>query len=378
MKIILAGPAWPYRGGIAEFSNRLMKQFVDEGHEVKIITFRLQYPRFLFPGKSQLIDSPAPANIPINRWLNSVNPLNWIVSGIKIRRARPDILVTRFWLPFMGPCLGTVARIARSNRHTKVICIFDNVIPHEKRPGDRLFTRYFAHSIDCGIALAKVLADDLRSIRKDLNVKIGFHPLYDNYGNSLPQENAKIQLGLDINKKYVLFFGFIRKYKGLDLLLKAFASSYFKENNIELLVAGEFYDDESPYRKIVSDNNLVDDVIFFNRFISDNEVSAFFSAADIVAQPYRTATQSGVSQIAFNFDKPVVVTDVGGLREIVPDKEGGYVVDSDPEQIASALIDFFKNNRKESFTEFIKEHKKKFLWDKMTSIILDCYREAPR
>lgn len=375
MKIVLAGPAWPYRGGIAEFSNRLARQFRDEGHQTEIITFRLQYPAFLFPGKTQITDSPPPEKIHIRRLINSVNPVNWLFTGLKIRRERPDLLILRFWLPVMGPSLATIARIVRGNNHTKTICIFDNVVPHEKRPGDRVFTKYFASSIDGAVVMADAVGRDLRKFRTDMPVRLNPHPLYDNYGQVVGQRYARQALGLDQNKKYILFFGFVRKYKGLDLLLRAFADKHFRNSGFGLIVAGEFYDDEELYRQVVTENELEKDVIFFNRFIKDEEVALFFSAADIVAQPYRTATQSGVSQIAFHFGIPVLVTDVGGLREIVPDRKCGYVVNPDPGEIASALLDYFQNNRKEAFTDCVKEHRKNFLWDKMTATILDCYSE---
>ncbi|HLN22287.1 MAG TPA: glycosyltransferase [Bacteroidales bacterium] len=372
MKIILAGPAWPYRGGIAEFSNRLMQQFSAEGHQAEIVTFRLQYPSILFPGKSQLTGASSPGNIQTIRLINSINPLNWLKTGNYIRKLKPDILILRFWLPFMGPCLGTIARLVRRNKQTKIVCVFDNVIPHEKRPGDKLFTKYFTGSIDCAIVMAESVGKDLEKFRKDLPVRLLYHPLYDNYGNAVPRDEALSKLKLDVQFRYILFFGFVRKYKGLDLLLHAFSDDRFRNSGIRLIVAGEFYEDEKYYTGIIDGKKIHDEVIFFNRFIPDDEVKLFFSAADIVAQPYRSATQSGVSQIAFNFDRPVLVTDVGGLREIVPDRKCGYVVNPDPQEIAGSLIDFFSNDRVKSFSECVREQKKKFGWEKFTEAILEC------
>ena len=247
MKIILAGPAWPYRGGIAEFSNRLARQFVYEGHEAEIVTYSLQYPTFLFPGKSQFSGSTAPEGLRIRRLINSVNPLNWITTGRKIKNEKPDILLMRFWLPFMGPSMGTIARIVRSNKHTRVICIFDNVIPHEKRPGDSQLTRYFANSIDGAIVMAASVGDDLLKFRKGIPVRLNPHPLFDNYGKPTDRVAALRILNLRDSHDYILFFGFIRSYKGLDLLIEAFADKRFRNRNLKLIVAGEFYEDPSVY-----------------------------------------------------------------------------------------------------------------------------------
>ncbi len=373
MKITIAGPAWPYRGGIAEFSNRLALQFSDEGHEVDIITFTLQYPRFLFPGKSQFTNSTSPENLKIRRLINSVNPLNWLSTGMKIKSERPDILVLRFWLPFMGPSMGTIARIARSNHHTKVICIFDNVVPHEKRAGDRQLTKYFTGSIDGAIVMARAVGEDLKRFRSSIPARFNPHPLFDNYGVKFTREHAAEALKLSADKRYLLFFGFIRAYKGLDLLIEAFADPVFRNRKLVVLVAGEFYEDPAPYSDLIRKHNLENEVILFNRFIRDDEVSLFFSVSDLVVQPYRSATQSGVTQIAYHFEKPMLVTDVGGLKEIVPDGKCGYVVRPDPGSIALAINDYFENNREKEFTECVKEEKKKFSWDGMTKAIMECY-----
>ncbi|MGE5420148.1 MAG: glycosyltransferase [Chloroflexota bacterium] len=375
MKITLAGPAWPYRGGIAEFSNRLAREFIAEGHDADIVTFTLQYPGFLFPGKTQFNDSPAPEGIRIRRLINSVNPLNWIITGRKLKREKPDLLILRFWLPFMGPALGTIARIVRSNHHTKIICIFDNVIPHEKRPGDKQLTRYFTGSIDGAIVLARAVGEDLKKFRSDVPVKFNPHPLFDNYGEKQSGEKALQILNLSAGYRYLLFFGFIREYKGLDLLIEAFADPVLRNKNLKLLVAGEFYEDSSPYTDLIGKLKLEKEIILFNRFIRDDEVSAFFSAASLIVQPYRSATQSGVTQIAFHFEKPMLVTDVGGLKEIVPDRRCGYVVQPNPSSIAEAIKDYFDNDREEDFTACVREEKKKFSWDKMTKVILECYSE---
>jgi D-inositol-3-phosphate glycosyltransferase len=374
--IISIGPAHPYRGGLASFNDRLAQQFASEGYSIEIITFKLQYPGILFPGKTQYTEGPPPEGIRISRMMNSVNPFNWITTGLKIRKAKPDILLIRYWLPFMSPCLGTIARIAGSNRHTVVICIFDNVIPHEKRPGDRLLTKYFTHSIDGAIVMSGTVKDELSAFRKNIPVRLSPHPLFDNYGPSVSREEALSVLGLPRDKNYLLFFGFIRSYKGLDLLIKAFADKRLRKRNLKLVIAGEFYEDDAPYRQLLKLYDLEKEVIIYDHFIKDNEVPLYFAIADLVVQPYRSATQSGVTQIAFTYGKPMLVTDVGGLREIVTDKESGYVVPPSPEDIAEAIIDYFGNKRKETFTEAVNKQKGKFSWDKMTASIIDVYGQC--
>jgi len=374
MKIISLGPAYPYRGGPATFNDRLAQQFSAESHDIEIVTFRLQYPGLLFPGKTQYTDGPAPQGVKITRKLNSINPFNWIATGLKIKNEKPDILLIRYWLPFMGPCLGTVARIARSNRYTKVICIFDNVVPHEKRPGDKFLTKYFTGSIDGAIVMSQTVLDDLKTFRKNIPVKLSPHPLFDNYGTLVSRETALSALNLDADNSYLLFFGFIRAYKGLDLLIEAFSDKRLRNRKLKLIIAGEFYENDTSYRDLIKKYNLENDIIFFDHFIKDNEVSLFFSVADLVVQPYKTATQSGVTQIAFHFEKPMLVTDVGGLREIVPDGKCGYVVKPESIYIAEAIIDYFDNNRKGQFTEGVKLEKEKFSWNRMTDSIVEVFR----
>ncbi len=360
MKIIITGPAHPYRGGPASFNDRLAQEFSAEGHDVEVITFSLQYPELLFPGKTQYTDSPAPEGVKIKRRLNSIYPFNWLSVGYEIKKAKPDILLIRFWLPFMGPCFGTVARIVKSNRHTAVVCIFDNVIPHEKRPGDKILTRYLTSGIDGAIVMSNTVLDDLKSFRENIPVKLSPHPLFDNYGTPVTREDALEKLKLDSGYSYLLFFGFIRAYKGLDLLLEAFSDSRLRGKNLKLIIAGEFYEDDIPYREQIKRYNLADDIVFFDHFVKDDEVCLIFSASDLIVQPYRSATQSGVTQIAFHFEKPMLVTDVGGLREIVADGKCGYVVKPEAIDITNAIIDYFDNNRKEVFTEGVKQEKEKF------------------
>jgi D-inositol-3-phosphate glycosyltransferase len=371
MKILICGPAYPYRGGIAAYSDRLAREFIDSGDDTEIYTFTLQYPSFLFPGKTQYSDSQPPQGIKISRVLSSVNPFSWIATGRKIRRMSPDILIMRYWLPFMAPALGTVARITRRNRHTKVISIFDNVVPHEKRPGDILLTKFFVRSIDRALVMTKSVEDDLKRFSPEMPVIVNPHPLYDNYGEPVDRKEALLHLGLDPAKSYMLFFGFIRRYKGLDLLLEAMNRPEIKALGINLIVAGEFYNEPEYYNSLIEKFSLSDKVIMHTHFISDSEVKYYFSAASLIVQPYRSATQSGVTQVGYHFNKPMLVTDVGGLAEIVPDGKCGYVVKPEPEAIANAIIDFYANKKEHSFDEGISKQKEQYSWSQLRKSLLE-------
>ncbi len=370
MKITILGTAYPYRGGLAAFNERLANEFISEGHEVKIITFTLQYPNFLFPGKTQYSDGPAPEGLNIERKMNSCNPFNWISLGREIKKDAPDLLIIKFWLPFMAPCLGTIARIARSNKKTKVVSILDNIIPHEKRIGDKMFASYFVNSVDKFVAMSRSVLSDVELFDKVKPKEFCRHPLYDNFGTAVTKEEALKKLNLDPEYKYLLFFGIIRDYKGLDLLLKAFADKRIDKSKVKLLIAGEFYNNGEKYHLLEKELMLNDSIEWHTHFIPDDEVKYYFCAADIVVQPYKTATQSGVTQIAYHFEKPMLVTYVGGLAEIVPDGKVGYVTSCEPEKIADALVDFIEKDNSDIFLDGIKEEKQQYAWSKMTHAVI--------
>ena len=370
-KLVIIGPAHPLRGGLATFNQRLAKAFNDEGHSCSIYSFSLQYPSFLFPGKTQYTDEPAPANLDIYTVINSVNPFNWIRIGNRLKKEKPDIIIVRFWLPFMGPALGTILRRVRKNRHTRIICIADNVIPHEKRFGDRPFTRYFLKSCDAFITMSEKVMTDLRQFEKEKPAKQVSHPLYDNFGEIIPKETARKHLGLPENENIILFFGFIRRYKGLDILLDAIG--YLKKNNPEalrfkLLVAGEFYEDEQPYQDQIDRLGIRDHLILRTDFIPDSEVRYYCCAADAENQPYRNATQSGVTPLAYHFEKPMVVTNVGGLPALVPHEKVGLVVAPTPEAIAAGILHFYQLGE-DFFIPHLRVEKEKYSWEKMSSEI---------
>lgn len=375
MRIVICGPAHPYRGGIAAYNERLAQQLLQEGDAAAIYTFKLQYPSFLFPGKTQYDHGYAPEGVPITRAINSVNPLNWFNIGLRLRRTRPDLVIMRYWLPFLAPALGFIARLVRSNGHTRVITIFDNVVPHEKRFGDTMLTRFFVKSIDGALVMTRAVEDDLRQFAADMPCVISPHPLFDNYSVPVSRAEAIVRLKLCPADKFILFFGFIREYKGLDLLLRAMAEQCVRDLGVKLIVAGEFYESEKPYFDLIHQLETGDRITFHSHFISDDEVKYYFSAASLVVQPYRSATQSGVTQVAYHFNKPMIVTNVGGLAEIVPDGVCGYVVEPDPEAIAGAICRFFAGDE-ERFIPGIEEQKKLYSWDRLTEALRSLAREV--
>ena len=374
-RIIIVGPAYPYRGGIADFNERLAREFQREGHEVTIYTFTLQYPSFLFPGKTQYSTSPAPSDLTIVRKINSINPLNWISVGREIRRMKPDMVMVRFWLPFLAPCLGTIARIIR-RAHIKVVGLLDNVIPHERRIGDRLFARYMIKSLDGYVAMSEAVLGDAKSFDDTKPYALTPHPLYDNFGEKVTREVAIQTLGLDADTRYILFFGLIRDYKGLDLLLRAFADERLRNKRVKLIVAGEFYSNAELYERLERELDLAEHIVWYKEFIPADRVRYFFAAADLVAQPYKSATQSGITQIAYHFERPMLVTNVGGLAEIVPHGRVGYVVQPDAADIADALVDFVDNKQEGDFEQGIAEEKSKYTWSNMTTALLEVAQQT--
>lgn len=379
MKIIIVGPAHPYRGGIAAFTDRLATEFVAEDADVTLYTFTLQYPSFLFPGKTQYSDAAPPENIKIFRKINSVNPFTWIKTAKEIRSKNPDIVIFAYWMSFFAPCYAKMAKIISKNKNTRCIGLVHNMMPHEKSFLDRLFSPCFVKSMDAFVALSKSVLDDISKLDKKSKPKqFSPHPLYDHYGDREDKTLALSSLYLDEKYDYLLFFGLIREYKGLDLLLKAMADERLDKYPLKLIVAGEFYDKKEPYLQMIDNNHINNKVIICDRYIPDEEVKNFFNLADMVVQPYKSATQSGVTQVAYHFEKPMLVTDVGGLREIVPDGKVGYVVEPVPEKIADAICDFYDNDRKELFGNNIVEEKKKYEWSKMTETIMKLYTDISK
>lgn len=375
MKIILIGTAYPYRGGLASFNERLMSQFKVEGDEVEIKTFTLQYPSILFPGKTQFSTSENKNDFPIERCVNSINPFNWISVGKKIKQENPDIVIIKYWMPFMSPCFGTMARIIKGNKKTKIIAIADNIIPHERRFFDSWLTKYFVGCVDAWIAMSKSVFDDIEIFDKKVLRSLCFHPIFDNFGEKIEKEIAQQNLGLKVKEINILFFGLVRDYKGLDFLIKALSDPRLQGFPIHLTVAGEFYEPQGKYDEIISQLGLKN-ITIHNKFIANEDVKNYFCACDLVVLPYKTATQSGVTQIAFHFERPMLVTDVGGLAEIVKHGKSGYVCQPNPQSLADSLYDFCENRT--DFSESLIEEKKKFSWASMTNAIRELHNKILR
>jgi glycosyltransferase involved in cell wall biosynthesis len=378
--VIIIGPGHPLRGGLATFNQRLAHEFIREGYDCTIYSFSLQYPSFLFPGTTQYSTDPAPEGLTILPRINSVNPFNWFAAGEELRKLRPDIIVVRYWLPVMGPALGTILRRVRKNGHTRIIAITDNVLPHEKRPGDNSFTRYFLKSCDAFITMSEKVMQDLRQFEKTKPAVQVLHPLYDNFGAPVPRAEARERLqaltGLKMgaDDKILLFFGFIRQYKGLDILLNAMADKRIRAAGIRLLIAGEFYEDEKPYLELIERTGIRDALLLRTDFIPDSEVRYYLCAADAVVQPYRNATQSGVTPLAYYFERPMIVSDVGGLPDLVPHEQAGLVAKPEARSMADAILRFFTLGEN-YFIPHLRREKQKYSWSRLVDTVIGLSQE---
>jgi len=373
--VVIIGPGYPLRGGLATFDQRLAREFINEGYDCLIYSFSLQYPGFLFPGTTQYSTEPPPEGLTILSRINSINPFNWWSVGRELRRIKPDIIVVRYWLPLMGPALGTILRRVRKNRHTRIVAITDNVIPHEKRPGDRPFTRYFLNACDAFVTMSEKVLSDLRQFQPTRPACQVVHPLYDNFGDPIPRDQARALLrekGVAIadNDKVLLFFGFIRKYKGLDIALEAMADQRVRDLGIKLLVAGEFYEDAAPYHELIARLNIGSSLLLRTDFIPDSEVRQYLCAADAVIQPYRNATQSGVTPLAYHFEKPMIVSNIGGLAALVPHELVGLVAEPEPTAMARAILRFFILGDS-YFIPALRQEKTKYSWSRLVANIIE-------
>lgn len=367
MKIAIIGTAFPYRGGLANFNERLAYQIQEEGHRVNIYTFTLQYPNFIFPGKSQFSKGMPPKNLNIKRALNSLSPINWLRTGNRIKKEKYDLVIIGYWLPFMSPCLSTVANKIKSNKKSKIVSIVHNMIPHESRMGDKFLSNLFVKNCHAFLALSDSVLKDIEQFDSLKPKVVSPHPVYDNFGESVSKEAALKKLNLESKYKYILFFGLIRDYKGLDLLLNAMP--LIDNKNVKLIIAGEYYSNKEFYSNLIEKNNLKDKIIDVDGFVDHRDVRYYFCASDLVVQPYKSATQSGVTQIAYHFNKPMVVTNVGGLKEMCPDEKVGYLVEPNKEQVAQGVNRFFAQTDVTHMTKNIIEEKKKYSWNKLTKEI---------
>jgi glycosyltransferase involved in cell wall biosynthesis len=379
MKILILGTAYPLRGGIAHF-NALLAQHLGSHHRVETITFKRQYPKFLFPGKTQdEAGQPIPGVDPAPQLVDSVNPFNWIRVAREIRRRQPDLILFKFWLPFFGPCFGTIARLAKRGTRAKVLFVCDNIIPHERRPGDVAFTRYAFGAADCFIVQSDAVERDLNTYFPNSVYRKVPHPVYELFGSSLPKAQARQKLGISA-ERVILYFGYVRPYKGVDILIEAMhalSDSRFQIGDSILLIVGEFYDDETRYRRQVKQLGLENSIRFVSEYVANEAVATYFSAADVVVLPYRSATQSGIAQIAYQFDTPVIATNVGGLAEVVIDETTGFLVPSnDPTALAGAIWKFYTEEREAQFVENVKREKLKYSWENLVHAIESLMEES--
>jgi D-inositol-3-phosphate glycosyltransferase len=366
--ITLVGPASPYRGGIAHFLETMYSGLAARGHAVDIVTFRRQYPPLLFPGKSQFEPGEL-AGVPALRLLDSINPLTWWRTGRHIKGRRVDAVVFQYWMPFFAPAFGTLARSVRRSG-ARIVAVVHNALPHERRLGDRLLSRIFLSACDDLLVMSDAVEQDLRELGIRPAVHRVPHPVYDRFGEGVSAVTAREQLGLPLDAQVLLFFGFVRRYKGLHILLESLPSILERLPNVRLVVAGEFYDDERSYRRQIAQLGVGAHVTIDNRYIGGDEVRYYFSAADLVVQPYIAATQSGVAQVAYQFDRPMVVTDVGGLAEVVPHERAGLVVPpEDPRALSDAVVRFFEEALAEPLRRGVREEKRKYSWDRLHDVL---------
>jgi len=368
MKIVIISTAYPWRGGIAHYVS-LLYHHLSQRHDVSVITFRRQYPKFLFPGKSQEETGEAGTMIPAIRVIDTLNPFTWYKAGKIAAQHTPDLIIFKYWMPFFAPAFGVAARVAKKNSGCKALFICDNVIPHERTPIDKTLTSWLFKAADYFVVQSKSVEKDLLSLVKNPKYKFVPHPMYEIFGDQIEKREARSMIGVGENESVVLFFGYIRRYKGLHVLLDAVKKA-LEKIKFKLLVVGEFYDDEKSYRDQIENLNLQNDVVVVSDYVPNDEVAKYFSASDVVVLPYLDATQSGITQIAYNFNKPVITTNVGGLAEVVVDDKTGIVVQpNSSERLAEAIVKFFAEDLAAKFSQRVAEHRKHYSWDNLVNAI---------
>jgi len=370
MNIVIVSTAYPLRGGIAHYVALLYRNLIRR-HAVSVVTFSRQYPSFLFPGKSQEeTGADESMRIPAEQLIDSINPFTWFSAARRIAALKPDVLIFKYWLPFFGPCFGTIIRRVKklTNGRARALFICDNIVPHEKRPFDGLFTSYAFKPVDGCIVQSGAVERDLRTLFPDKPYALVSHPIYNIFGETVPKAGARRALGIR-HTNVILFFGYVRKYKGLDVLLRAMPI-VLKSIKVKLLIVGEFYGDEAATRKQIADLGLEQWIDIRSEYVPNDQVAPYFCAADVVVLPYRSATQSGIVQIAYNFNKPVIATDVGGLSEVVIDGMTGRILPPEDERtLAEAIIRFYQKNEEGTFVRGVHSEKKKYSWTNLTAAI---------
>lgn len=374
LKIIIIGPGYPLRGGPALLNENLCLELNKAGHEAQIVSFSFQYPSFLFPGSEQYDTSRQKPPIVIHSVLHTLNPFSWMRVARFIKHQQPDVVLIRYWLPYFAPSLGTIARLIR--KHTKVFAIADNIIPHEKRPGDKILTNYFIKPLNGIVCMSQKVEHDLKILFPEKKYIRVYHPLYEVYPPAVDMKTAREELGLPPNKTILLFFGLIRKYKGLDILLQAMEKIKARYPEVVLLVAGDFYEDRKNYEPLLTELINEGRLILHGQFIPDSRIHYYFCAANVCVQPYRNATNSGVSMVSYFYGLPVIATRVGGLPEIIPHGQCGLLSDAEPDAIANAIDQYLTNSLEKEFRKNIVEFRKNFQWDSFVQKVLDFVQSA--
>ncbi len=367
-KFALFSTFYPYRVGIAQFSALLYRAFELKNENIQAFTFKRQYPSILFPGKTQFVSTSDKVDkIPAKRILDSINPFTYIQTARKIRKQNFSVFISNYWMPFFAPSLGIVSLFLP--KKIKKIAVLHNVIPHEKQFLTKALTRFFLKQNDGFVVMSEAVAKDLKALYPKAKYIQVNHPIYNQFGEREEKEKACRKIGISIDKKTILFFGFIRDYKGLDTLLKAFNKL---DASYQLVVAGEVYGDFEKYQKLIDVSSNKERIHLFTDYIEDTEVSTYFSVADVCVLPYKSATQSGITAIAYHFDLPIIATDVGGLKETIVHGKTGFIASkSDEIEIKDLIINYFEEAKRLGFEVEIKKFKEENSWGNFASRIID-------
>lgn len=369
MKIVIISPAYPLRGGIAHHTASLYKKLCERNYEVYVLTFKRQYPKIFFPGKTQLENSNDKSiKIDTEPIIDSISPLSWWRASRRVKSLSPELVLIMYSMPFFAPCFGTICRLVKKKSHSKVLFLCHNIIPHERRIGDIALSRFAFKRADYFIVQSEVVRQELLKLYPNAKHELVAHPVYDIFGQPVEKSHAKKELDLKASR-VLLFFGYVRAYKGLDLLLQAMPA-ILKKIDLKLLIVGEFYEEELEFRKMIAEMKIDARVEIYPDFVPSEQVNVFFAASDVVVLPYKSATQSGIVQLAYHFNKPCIVTDVGGLAEVVIHEKTGFVVPpNNPRELAAAVIRYYAKDKEQEFSENITVEKKKYSWDNMVDAI---------
>lgn len=371
MKIWVIGPTYPFRGGIAHYTT-LLYRHLRLRHEVTFLSFKRQYPKFLFPGKTDIDPSKESLRekdaIPV---LDSINPFTWLKTGLRICRGQPDLVILPWWVSFWAPQFWTISSLIKFFNASKILFLCHNVVAHESKWIDKVLTRLVLSKGDFFIVHSTEDQQNLLRILPNAKIKKGFHPTYD-FFVSVDDTPDALRQRYHIKRHVILFFGFVRAYKGLKYLIQALPEVRSVIQDITLLIVGEFWTDKQKYLRLIKELDLEDSIIIIDQYIPNEDVGLYFRVAHLVVQPYTSATASGIIQIAFGFNKPVIATKVGSLSDVVEDGKTGYLVEpGSSHELAKAIIKFFQENRMEMFSENIQKENEKFSWERMVELIED-------